>query len=251
MSKKNNVRVSIREEDCTVYVEMPSNIFNSIDTSVVINELKKCLRLVLGREKAEFCPTVQIPEEKARPKQVITTNSDDFKIRERIPNNVVDIKELDIKQAITEKALVRCPNCGQAHCIAVHSGSRVYILEKDFNENEFNTIAEFDSLTSKGFTGMCCKQDTDREAYFNDLQSISVINHDDFALDNNTEVFCPVCCKSDTFLNWKNAYENPLDYFETEHLCDVCGGETVTKMIKKKKINKCEVCGHETEYKED
>ena len=254
MSKGNKIKLSIADGEYAIYIEIPKDKFNSMDSTVIIEQLKKFLRLLMGEEKennTETCTMIQIPEKKEEVKQIVTTNNDEFRIRERIPNNVIDIKELDIKQAITEKALVRCPNCGQAHCLAVHSGSKVYVMERSFDKNDFNTIAEFDSLTSKGFIGMCCKPETDKKAYFDDLQSVPVISYDDFALDNNTEVFCPVCCKSDSFLNWKNAYENPLEYFETEHLCDVCGGEVITKMVKKQKVNKCEICGHETKYKED
>lgn len=253
MSKKNKIKLSIADGEYSIYIEIPTDKFNSMNSNVIIEQLTKFLRLLKGEEKetiTETCPLIQIPE-KEEVKQSITTNKDEFRIRERIPNNVINIKELDIKQAVTEKALVRCPKCGQAHCLAVNSGSKIYVMERDFSKNDFNTIAEFDSLTSKGFIGMCCKPETDKRAYFNDLQNVSVISYDDFTVNNDTEIFCPVCCESDTFLNWKNAYENPLEYFETEHLCSVCGGEMITKMIKKQKINKCEKCGHEVKYKED
>lgn len=250
MSKKNKIKLSIADEEYTVYIEIPKDKFNSNDTNIIIEQLKNLLSLLMKKEnKIESCQMIQTPKEEVQ--QTITTNKDEFKIRERIPNNVVDIKELDIKQAVTEKALVRCPKCGQAHCLAVNSGSKIYVMERDFNKNDFNTIAEFDSFTNKGFIGMCCKLETDKKAYFNDLQNVSVVSYDDFTVNNDTEVFCPVCCESDTFLNWKNAYENPLEYFETEHLCSVCGGEMITKMVKKQKINKCEKCGHEIKYKED
>ena len=243
MSKENLVTISVKRGNYSVTVKVPEEVFNA-KSETIINTLKQCLNSI-SQETVENVITPQLSNI-----QNVAPVKNEFKIRERIPNNVVDVKTLDIKQAVTEKALVRCPQCGQAHCLAVNSGSKVYVMEKDFDANDFNIIAEFDSLTSDGFVNMCCKTDTDRLAYFNDLQSVPVINRDDFTVNNDTEVFCPVCCKSDTFLNWKNAYESPLEYFETEHLCDVCGGETVTKMIKKQKVNKCEICKHETKYEE-
>lgn len=245
-NKANIVKLSIKDGDFGVFVKIPKANFLSTDIAVIMNELKHCLSLISGNEKEkELIKPIPVVEQKQQ------DISGDFKIRERIPNNVIDIKELDIKQAVTEKALVRCPKCGQAHCLAVNSGNKIYVMERDFNKNDFNTIAEFDSFTNKGFIGMCCKPETDKKAYFNDLQNVSVVSYDDFTVNNDTEIFCPVCCESDTFLNWKNAYENPLEYFETEHLCSVCGGEVITKMVKKQKINKCEICGHETKYKEE
>lgn len=252
MSKKNKIKLSIADEEYTVYIEIPKDKINSNDTNIIIEQLKNLLSLLMKKEnKIESCQMTQTLKKEEVQQTITTNNKDEFKIRERIPNNVIDIKELDIKQAVTEKALVRCPKCGQAHCLAVNSGNKIYVMERDFNKNDFNTIAEFDSFTNKGFIGMCCKPETDKKAYFNDLQNVSVVSYDDFTVNNDTEIFCPVCCESDTFLNWKNAYENPLEYFETEHLCSVCGGEMITKMVKKQKINKCEKCGHETKYKED
>lgn len=172
-------------------------------------------------------------------------------IRPRIPNNVVDVKELSIEKAVTENALVRCPKCGQAHCLAVPSNGRVYMMRRNYLQNEFGIIADFSSLDSTELLNACCKEDTDRQAYFNDLQSIPFREDVDFAVDNNTEVFCPVCCVSSTFNLWKDAFENPLDYFETEHLCDACGGEKLEKLVKKHKIYQCDKCGLQSDFKEE
>ena len=172
-------------------------------------------------------------------------------IRKRLPNNVVDIKDLTIKQAIKENALVRCPHCGQAHCLAVASGSKVYFMERQYSKNEFGIISEFDSLGSKDFVNMCCKEDTDKHLYFNDLQELKTLTDKDFAVNNETEIFCPVCHESNTFETWKDAFENPLNYFETEHLCDACGGEKLEKLIKKKKVYACDSCGLISDFKEE
>lgn len=247
MNNEKLTEVSVKQDDYSVIIKIPVNDFYN-NTEVIINALKQCLSSITGENAKISLQSVGFEQFKEKPKAPVR---DDFKIRDRLPNNIVDVKELDIKQAVIEEALVRCPHCGQAHCLAVNAGSKIYLMERNFNNNEFNIIAEFDSLTSNDFVNVCCKPDTNRLDYFNDLQNALVINYEDFAANNDTEVFCPVCCQSDSFMNWKNAFENPLDYFETEHLCDVCGGETVTKMVKKTKITKCEHCGHETKYKEE
>jgi hypothetical protein len=168
-------------------------------------------------------------------------------VRDRLPNtSVIDPATLDVKKAVTEKALVRCPHCGQAHCLAISAGVKIYFMERDFHKDDFGIIAKFDSLTSQGFLGMCCKVDTDKLLYFKDLQDAALLTQEDFAATDETEIFCPVCHQSESFYEWKNAYINPLDYFETEHLCDVCGGETVVKpdAVTKQKTICCETCGH-------
>ncbi len=204
-----------------------------------------------SENKCNVEPAQEAKEFKPIPVPAAVPYKDDFNIRQRLPNNLVDVKDLDIKQAVTQKALVRCPECGQAHCLAVSSGSKVYLMERDMEHDEFNIIAEFDSLNSEEFVDVCCKPDTDRLAYFKDLQNAEMMDHRDFTADNDTEVFCPVCCKSSKFFDWKKAFEEPLNYFETTELCDVCGGETVVKMHKKNKIVQCECCGYKTDYKEE
>lgn len=193
------------------------------------------------------------PAEYPAPKMVLQQPPQESPmIRPRIPNNVVDVQELDIKKAVTESALVRCPKCGQAHVLAVNAGNHIYMMRKVYgNPDEFKIIAEFDSLNSQDFINMCCKPETDRKAYFEDLQKVKPLDDKDFAVDNDTPIFCPVCCESDTFYNWKNAYENPLEYFETEHMCDACGGEKLEKLIKKHKVYQCDSCGLAQDIKED
>ena len=252
MSKKPNViKISIEDGDFSVFFKIPKNNFLSMDAVTIINELKHSLNVISGNEKDSQTKTESV--QKTIKIEQMQNTIDEFKIRERIPNNVVDVKKLDIKQAVTEEALVRCPVCGQSHVLAVNSGSRIYVMRKFYSANdntdEFRIIAEFDSLNSQGFIDMCCKPETNKKAYFEDLQQTKMIDDKDFAVTNETEVFCPVCCASSNFIEWKEAFNNPLNYFDTEHLCDACGGEVVTQMIKKQKINKCEKCGHETKYK--
>ena len=249
MNKNDLITISVKYGEYSIIAEIPNEDFNT-KTEIILDALKQCLNSIIIGEKEYIEP---LPKEQT--KKAMEPTRDEFKIRERIPNNVVDVRTLNVKQAITEKALVRCPHCGQSHVLAMVSGSNVYMMRKFYsatgNDDEFRTIAEFDSTKNKAFFNMCCKTETDKKAYFEDIQKIGMLDDKDFTVTNDTEIFCPVCCQSDVFLNWKDAYEYPLNYFETEHLCDVCGGETVTKMVKKQKVCKCEICGHETKYKEE
>ena len=251
MSKKSNIiKLSIKDGDFAIFIEMPKNNFLSMDTTKIMDELKHGLSII-SEEKLQQ-PEIKITQTANKIKQSQNTTGE-FRIRERIPNNVVNIKDLDIKKAVTEEALVRCPVCGQSHIITVNSGNSIYVMRKFYSIDkldEFRIIAEFDSLNSQDFINMCCKPETNKKAYFEDIQNIKMIDDKDFTVTNQTEIFCPVCCASSDFIEWKKAFNNPLDYFETEHLCDVCGGEVVTQMIKKQKVNKCEKCGYETKYKE-
>lgn len=162
-------------------------------------------------------------------------------MRDRLPNNAVDISELDVKQATTENALVRCPHCGQSHAIILKDGKRLYCMRRNYDQNQYEIIAESDNPSD--LDEMVCKGNA--LEYFQTLQDASVINSDDFAVTNDTEIFCPMCKQSASFESWKTAWEYPLRFFEYEHPCDCCGGETVEVM--KKGSNEivliCESCG--------
>lgn len=242
----NSVEISFKQDSYGISITLPEHDIPSLPKEIYCKMLT-LLKGIQGELKAEE------PAIKEAPNKAITeqqTKRDEFKIRERIPNNVVDVSTLDVKQAITEKALVRCPKCGQAHALIVHSGNNTYFMERNFKEDDFRIIFHFDSSNENELAGVCYKEDMDKLAYFNDLQDIKELSNDDFVLDNDTEIFCPVCHTSNAFVSWKIAYEHPLDYFETEHLCDVCGGEKLEKWIKKKHVYLCDSCGYQTEFDE-
>lgn len=217
----------------------------------ISEQMRALMVSIYSTELTEDCKNDEPPKPEPVQRTVSVPLVDRDVIRPRIPNNVIDVKDLSIEKAVTENALVRCPNCGQAHCLAVPSGNHIYLMRRDFKDNEFGIVAEFDSLTSQDFVDVCCKPDTNRKAYYDDLQTLEFEYDTDFAVDNDTEIFCPVCCQSNTFSAWKDAFEHPLSYFETEHLCDACGGEKLDKWLKKKHLYECDKCGLITDYKEE
>lgn len=173
-----------------------------------------------------------------------------FNLRERLPNsNVVDIASLTVEKAVTENSLVRCPFCGQAHCLAVNSGNHIYFMARNYDSNQFDIVSEYDSLTNDLFLDICRKDLQGYLTYYDLIRQLPFKENIDFAVENNTEIFCPVCHGSNPFIDWKDAFENPLKYFETESLCDACGGERIEKVTKKSKtensktVLECERCG--------
>ena len=214
----------------------------------VCRRLNGIIDAVFGQEEAVTPEIIHQPVEAPAKPAAVAQERPAF--RDRLPNNLVDIKDLTVKQAVTENALVRCPECGQAHAIIVKSGSAMFLMRKDYDKNEFVVISEFDADQQETLLGVCCNEGTDRAAYFTDLQSFKEMPGRDFTVNNETELFCPVCQKSNAFIDWKEAYDNPLSRFETEHLCDACGGEVVEKVVKGHTYTKCESCGLERPSKE-
>ena len=161
------------------------------------------------------------------PTHVVTAppQRDNFGIRQRLPNNVVDISDLNVQQAVTENALVRCPKCGQAHALVVTNANSLYLLRRDYAKDEFAIVQDFELTNQDDFMQASKASDETELDYFYRLQSMSIRPDEDFVVNNDTEVFCPVCKQSSSFVDWKEAWENPLGFFEYEEVCDVCGGE--------------------------
>lgn len=168
---------------------------------------------------------------------------DTFSFRERLPNNVVDISKLDVKQAVTENALVRCPKCGQSHVIVLKDGSKLYVMRRSYAVSEFGIVQEIDD-TPEDIIKICChdKSPEGKLDYFFSLQGISLKDDKDFAVTNDTEVFCPVCGESSPFIDWKEAFEHKERYFEYQYVCSVCGGECLMDAKEEKDGNETVVC---------
>lgn len=160
---------------------------------------------------------------------VIKSNNDIYNIRKRLPNNVIDVASLDVKQAMTENALIRCPHCGQAHAAIIkQQDSNFYFMIRDFKDNEFKVLSEFDSSNLEEINRMYCPDSKEmRPQYFKDLRNFKTeLRSDiDLVVDNDTEIICPVCQKRSSFLHWKKAWEEPSNYFEYSNICDICGNE--------------------------
>lgn len=168
-------------------------------------------------------------------------------IRQRIPNNVIDPETLTYKKAMTENALVRCPHCGQSHALVVESPDGMYLMRRNFASNSFDIIDKVPDINN-----VTRKEGISYTEYFEAMQELKV-NSDyadkDIVVNNTSEFICPVCSEQSMFVEWKRAYDQPLDYFETESLCPCCGGEMLTKLTKsngaKKTVLECKTCGYE------
>lgn len=224
------------------------------DTEVSIKGSGDCIdKLVAAAEKlyglvaAQECPLpdIIIPEEataKLMPFPQSQKKEESFGIRERIPNNVVDVEQLDVKQAVTENALVRCPYCGQAHALIVQDSNKLYLMRKNYDKNEFQIVSEAELSE---LNQLLCYENKYVEC-FKDLQNAPEVTWNDFAVTNDSEIFCPVCHQGSSFMKWKDAWENPLHYFETDSICEICGGEVSIAVIKEGHVNGvCNKCKSE------
>ena len=247
------MKIRIENNGVKATVEMPNYVSDSATTKVaeLVSQLVTNIHKIRRENAVSTAKGCAIEQSKFEEEKTISVvPAERPAIRSRIPNNIINIEDLSLTQAVTENALVRCPHCGQAHAIIVNDNTGIYLMRKDYQKNEFVVIAEY-GIDDDSFTDACCKDDTDKQIYFKDLQKQPELSDiTQFNVTNETELFCPVCRNSNDFKQWKDAYENPLNFFETDQLCDACGGEKLPKVIKNKTVYCCDKCGLITDYEE-
>ena len=146
-------------------------------------------------------------------------------VRERLPNNVVDLESLNIKKAVTENALIRCPHCGQSHCVIINFFPHIYLMRKNYVKNQFEIVATGNLNDESSLFAITKQDNVSAWDYFMQLNRMKALEEHDFVVDNDTELFCPVCKKSALFTDWKIAWNDPLTFFNSEQRCEACGGE--------------------------
>lgn len=252
------MKIHIEHNEINLVFEVPQLIPKE-DTEKIVSIFYDTLEKIVATPPPMSSKIIKAEEENNRTPAKAPVYEERPPFRDRLPNNVVDVEKLDIKKAVTENALVRCPKCGQSHVLVVDTGNAAYMMRKFYsatgNNDEFRIVAEFDSVESSELNKMSCMPETDRKLYFEDIQTLPMIDDKDFVVDNKTQIYCPVCGWEYDFFDWKNAYENPLSYFEHDKICDACGGEKLEKLTQAdsdgathKTVYQCDSCGLQTEY---
>lgn len=263
---KEQLKISIKEGDYTITFTSPSNSFTPEIIARMITESRKCIKIVKANENKVMTETeatnpapVQVIHKKEEP-----VENNDFKIRKRLPNNVIDPSKLSINTKTGESAMVRCPSCGQSHVAIVKAAPEEnYLMIYDNKKKDFVFVGKgsisYQDVVNMTLTYEEGKSDKDyykqKRDFYDDLQTLlkgeSV--EKDVCVYDDTLIQCPVCGENDKFSVWKTAYYSPLEYNEYENICLVCGGEMLEKLDKKSKkgiaLYKCDNCGFEKEKK--
>ena len=180
-------------------------------------------------------------------------------VRKRLPNASVDLSKLDVKKAITEEALIRCPECGQSHAVItpgpgcsllmIRNHVGIEYWDKPPVKSEFLYLYSLD--TQEDIDNVMKPEDAKEIDYYNDLQNAARLNTEkDCIVNDDTFLTCPVCHMENIFQNWKKAWKFPEEFFESNP-CPVCGKE-ITRVHKSDgDIMQCENpnCGFHVEVK--
>ena len=174
------------------------------------------------REKIKnFEPTDITPVSQPKPVQ---KRDDEFKVRDRLPNQI-DLKDYKITSAKKKEVLLRCPNCGQGHCVMTRVNNTNYFLEK--LNDKFEITGEADGPFPIFVETYGKKEDETSKDYYDKMQQCEIIESNDFACSDEMDMFCPVCKVSRAMKDWVNTYNNPMNIFGFNNVCDACGAEMV------------------------
>ena len=188
-----------------------------------------------------------LPEVKEKPEKV--NKEDRPVIRDRIPNQV-DLSTLEIKKAVTNEPMIRCPHCGQASkTIVCINDCENYLLRKITKNGKktFETVMVLED--QEAIDNICMPEGANITDYHSDIMKIKQskkLQNTDLNVSNETMLLCPCCKEKEPFSKWVDAFQHPLEFgFETETLCDICGGEAVKAIDENKhEIIQCESCGN-------
>lgn len=130
-------------------------------------------------------------------------------------SNVIDLSKMTVdSNKVTPYDVFRCPDCGQS--ILAHI-------------NNVNVIRDLDVEGNLAIIlGYCIKKGL-KDFDYKEAQKYVTDVGVKLAGDGNTHVHC---CKCDSkgedklIETWVDAYKNPLNYFEFDCPCPICGSET-------------------------
>lgn len=238
--------IKYKNKDVEISIKNVNN--NAILTSEELNSIVKIINLLkdIKTPMEELLPTMT---PKPAKEQSLTTNDDRPVIRDRIPNQV-DLSEYEIKQAVTQEPMIRCPNCGQSSkAIVCISYTENYLLRKVTKNNKktFETVMLLED--EDAINNILKPKNATAIDYHNDIMKIKQskkLKDTDLNVSNETKLQCPCCHSVNKFSKWVDAFKDPLSFgFETENLCEVCGKEAVKTIDEnKKEIIQCEYCGY-------
>lgn len=238
-------KVNINDDMFTIAITTKKDIQAQVimtEAVKLMNTLSDMLRSNKTEEAQENVSVTPVPV-RSRKKTTVVKKDDEFKVRDRLPNQI-DLNDYSFKKAESKAVLLRCPACGQGHVVMTKVGSLCYILEK--KNGKFEIIGESSGTESFGEFSktFCMKDDETHKEYYDMMQKCDIIESDDFACSDEMDMFCPVCKSSAPMSKWVDAYENPSLYFEYNDVCDICGGENIVLSNKDDKTNyfKCENC---------
>ena len=259
------------------------SIHNPDEMNTIIEIIKLCQRVAGVEEDASIVKEDIKPEIVPHKKPKKSAIKEERPVaRKRLPNlingepveepnievdssnlNVIDLKKINLTNAKTEKAMLRCPHCGQNDSIIAFTTSvdnvknptsdsiEAYFMRQE-PSGEYQAIAEFKKFSEINNMSIQ-KEKTPKNCleYHEDIKKIKVpskLRDKDIAVTSNCAIKCPICHEMESYKIWTDCYKDPLLFgFETEELCSICGSEVVSNVTPAgNTIKICDGCGYKS-----
>lgn len=136
----------------------------------------------------------------------------------------------------------RCPNCGQAFitkAVGANNTQKMFIF-RNVNANQEEQKVTFRKVNIEGLK---INDRTDKEELVSIYKDLDKLAFEEVNLlyQEGTDCHCPICSNEDyTLKDWIDAWTSPLNYFDSEMICDICGDDARLIMTDKTQYVECE-----------
>lgn len=148
----------------------------------------------------------------------------------------IDIDMTDLKQKVRLPRTsnnFRCPHCGQAFITKVEGNGKMSWIFRNISSDK----ATLGEVNIHGID----IENTEKKELIDLYQNLSQLSASPVILvyKDGEECYCPLCNNVEPLKDWISAYDSPLNYFDNEIMCDICGDEANLVMTEVSSFKEC------------
>lgn len=176
-----------------------------------------------------------VPAAMFPPIEELLNKREDNKVKETKEKPIdIDMSELKQKVRLPRTSNnFRCPHCGQAFITKVEGNGKMSWIFRNVNSDKAN-------LGEINIHGIDI-ENTEKKELIDLYQNLSELTSNQVVLvyKDGEDCYCPLCNNLEPLKDWISAYDSPLDYFDNEIMCDICGDEASLVMTETSSFKEC------------
>lgn len=135
----------------------------------------------------------------------------------------------------------RCPSCGQGFitkAVSSNGTQQMFI----FRNANVNTGEQKANIGKVNIEGINVENRENKEELITLYKGLSELTFESVNLlyQEGTNCHCPICNEEHTLKDWIDAFTSPLNYFDREMICDICGDDAKLVMTDSTQYTECE-----------
>lgn len=135
----------------------------------------------------------------------------------------------------------RCPSCGQGFitkAVSSNGTQQMFI----FRNANVNTGEQKANIGKVNIEGINVENRENKEELITLYKGLSELTFEPVSLlyQEGTNCHCPICNEEHTLMDWIDAFTSPLNYFDREMICDICGDDAKLVMTDSTQYTECE-----------